>query len=139
MNKVILIGRIANEIELRYTPNRKPVAKFNLAVDKGYNKEKRLESKINNTPTADFFNIVIWGKQAEFVANHTEKGKLIAISGSLQNRSYTDKEGVTKYIIEVISEKAEILEWKKDDRGDKSEEIEEENKINKFTEMPRKA
>ena len=70
MNCVILIGRLTRDPELRYIPNTgTPVATFSLAVDKQLSKEKKMELEAQGRPTADFINIVVWGKQAEHCAN----------------------------------------------------------------------
>lgn len=110
MNSVNLIGRIANEIELKYIPSGKQVVRFTVAVDRAYSKEKRLEEEIKKNPTADFFNIVVWGKLAEFIINNSSKGKLIGINGKLQSGSY-EKEGVKIYTTEVVANSIDILEW----------------------------
>lgn len=111
MNSVNLIGRVVNEIELRYTPSGKQVARFTIAIDKGYSKERRLEEEIKEKPTADFFNIVVWGKLAEFIVKHSSKGKLIGINGRLQSGSYENKEGKKVYTTEVVANNVDILEW----------------------------
>ncbi len=113
MNNVILIGRLRRDPELRYLANTgTPVATFNLAVDKQLSKEKRQELEEKGEPTADFINIVVWGKQAENCANYLAKGRLVAIQGSLQSRSYEAKDGTRRYITEVVASRVEFLEWK---------------------------
>ena len=78
MNKVVLIGRLTRDPELRYltTGSNTAVARFTLAVDKQLSKEKKLEMESRNQPTADFINIVVWGKLAETCSNYLAKGRL---------------------------------------------------------------
>lgn len=112
MNNVVLIGRLTRDPELRYLANTgTPVATFSLAVDKQLSKEKRQELAEKGEPTADFINIVVWGKQAENCANYLKKGILTAVSGRLQSRSYEGKDGIRRYVTEVIASRVEFLEW----------------------------
>lgn len=102
MNNVLMIGRLTKDPELRFVPDSgKAVANFTLAVNREFSKEKK----------ADFFRIVVWGKQAENVATYVSKGKLVAVRGSLQTRNYENKEGVTVYITEILADRIEFLEW----------------------------
>lgn len=114
MNNVALIGRITRDPELRYITSGTAVTKFTLAIDKGLSKEKKQEAERNNQPTADFINIVVWGKLAENVANYTSKGKLIAVQGRIQSGSY-EKDGTRIYTADVVASNIEFLEW-----GDKA-------------------
>lgn len=111
MNSVNLIGRIATEIVLRTTATNLSVASFSLAVDRGYSKEKELEEKEQGNPTADFFNVVIWGKMADVLKEYSSKGKLVGVSGRLQTNNYNNKEGVKVYITEIVANNIDILEW----------------------------
>ena len=95
MNKVILIGRITKDPEIKYTPSGNAFMVFALAVDRGYKDET------GNTPT-DFISCVAWRQQAEFIANYIKKGYLIAISGALQVRSYQAQNGENRIITEVV-------------------------------------
>lgn len=97
MNKVVLIGRLTKEPELRYTPGSgAAVTSFTLAVDK-YNKS-------TGQKEADFIPIVVWGKTAENCANYLSKGSQCAISGRLQTRSYDAKDGTKRYVTEVVAD-----------------------------------
>ncbi|EDT84438.1 single-stranded DNA-binding protein [Clostridium botulinum] len=108
MNKVVLIGRLTKDPELKFTPgNGTAVANFTLAVDRRFSKDGQRE--------ADFIPIVVWGKQAESTANYMSKGKLMGVSGRIQTRSYEAKDGTKRYITEVIAEEVKFLEW-----GDKA-------------------
>ena len=113
MNLVVLIGRLTRDPELRYIPNSgTPVATFTLAVDRELSKEKRQEMESKGQPTADFINIVVWGKQAENCANYLTKGSLVAVQGRIQTRSYEAKDGTRRYVTEIIASQVEFLEIK---------------------------
>lgn len=97
MNKVVLIGRITKDPELRFTPgNGAAVTTITVATDKYNTKTKEHE--------ADFVPVVIWGKQAENTANYLTKGSQVAISGRIQTRSYDAKDGTKKYVTEVVAD-----------------------------------
>lgn len=107
MNKVILMGRICKELELRYvTTNNTPVCTFTLAVDKKFQKQ-------GEERQADFIPIVTWRNQAEFCSKYFVKGMRVAVVGSLQTRSYDDNEGVKRYITEVVADEAHFADGKK--------------------------
>ncbi|MFL0196971.1 single-stranded DNA-binding protein [Clostridium sp. WILCCON 0269] len=106
MNKVVLIGRLTRDPDLRFTPGKgTPVARITVAVDRRFSKDGQKE--------ADFIPVIIWGKQAESAANYMAKGRLIGISGRIQTRSYESKDGVRKYVTEVIADEVQFLEWGK--------------------------
>ena len=105
MNKVVLIGRLTKDPELKFTPgNGNAVANFTVAVD------RRLPNK-DGVREADFVPIVVWGKMAESTANYMSKGKLIGISGRIQTRTYDAKDGTRRYVTEVAAEEVQFLEW----------------------------
>ena len=108
MNKVILIGRLCADVELRRTGSGKAVASYRLAVDRQYKQEGQ--------PEADFFNCVAWGNNGEFAGKYLHKGMKIAIEGRLQSRSY-EKDGAKVYITEIIVEHHEFCEKKSDSSG----------------------
>lgn len=111
MNNVVLIGRLTRDPELRYIPgNGTAVARFSMAVDRGLSREKKQEMEAKNQPTADFINIVVWGKPAENCANYLTKGKMVAIHGRIQTGSY-EKNGQKVYTTEVVATNVEFLEW----------------------------
>lgn len=113
MNLVVLIGRLTRDPDLKYLPGTgTPVANFTLAVDKELSKDKRAELEAAGKPTADFINIVVWGKQAENCANYLAKGRLVAIQGRIQTRSYEAKDGTRRYVTEIIASQVEFLERK---------------------------
>lgn len=96
MNKLEFMGRLTNDVEARYTTDNKMVASFSIAVNRSYVKQGE-ERK------ADFFNIVAFGKQAEFIQKYFSKGQMIALVGRLQNNNYV-KEGKTVYQNQIIVE-----------------------------------
>lgn len=117
INKVILIGRLTKDPELRFLPgNGTAVSTFTLAVDKNLNKDKKQEFEMQNKPTADFLRTVVWGRQAENCANYLAKGRLVAVEGRIETRSYENAEGERIYITEVVAERVQFLEF-----GDKKE------------------
>ena len=116
MNSVVLIGRLTRDPELRYLPNGgTAVCNFSLAVDKDVSREKKQEMESQGKYTADFINIVVWGRQGENCANYLAKGRLVAIQGRIQTGSYDAKDGSKRYTFDVVAERTEFLEW-----GDKN-------------------
>lgn len=112
MNKVVIIGRLTKDPELKYTPgNGAAVTTVTLAVDRRFNQEGKKE--------ADFIPIVIWGKSAESTAQYMRKGLLMGVAGRIQTRSYDAKDGGKRYITEVVAEEIQFLEWGKKD-GDEN-------------------
>lgn len=105
LNRVILVGRVAVEPEMRYTPSGTQVASFVMAVDRN-----RLTSK--GEKEADFIKIVVWGKLAEICAQYLSKGKLIAIEGRLQVQSFEGKDGQKRKTYEVVAETMKMLDRK---------------------------
>ena len=96
-NKVILMGRICHDLELKTTPSGVSVLSFRIAVDRNY-QVKGEERK------ADFFNIVAWRSTAEFVSKYFGKGRMIMVDGELQTRQYVDKNGITQNIVEIVAD-----------------------------------
>lgn len=112
MNSVVLIGRLVKEPELRYIQGSdNAYCRFTLAVDKGMSKEKKQEAELNNRPTADFINIVVWGKQAEHCQKYLQKGRNVAIQGRLQSGSYTAQDGTRRFVTEVWAERVQFIDW----------------------------
>lgn len=104
MNTVILMGRLTKDTELKATNSGLSVCRFTVAVDR-YSKDG--EDK------TDFINCVAWRKTAEFIDNYFSKGQRIALTGSIQTGSYTDKDGRTVYTTDVLVDKVEFCESKK--------------------------
>jgi len=112
VNSVVLIGRLTRDPELRFLPgNGTPVSRFSLAIDKPLSRDKKQELEAKGQPTADFINIVVWGRQAENCANYLAKGRLTAVQGRLQSSSYEGRDGIKRYVTEVVAERVEFLEW----------------------------
>ena len=95
-NKVIIVGNISSEVELKQTPYGTSVCSFNVAVNRF--------SKEPNDPKCDFFTVVAWQTKAEFVSRYFSKGKPILVCGRLENRSWTDKNGNKRILTEIIAE-----------------------------------
>lgn len=105
MNKVLLIGRLTRDPELRFTSGTgNAVATFSLAVDRNYVSQ-------NGQREADFINIVCWRKLAEHVANNLSKGRLVAVSGSIQTRKYQAQDGSNRYVTEIVADEVKFLDW----------------------------
>ncbi len=119
MNNVILIGRLTKDPELRFLPgNGTAVSNFTLAVDKQLSKDKKQEFEAEGKPTADFINIVAWGRLAENCANYLKKGRKTAVQGRLQSRTYDDKNGVRRYVTEVVAKRVEFIDWGDNNKQD---------------------
>ena len=104
MNKTILIGRIANDLELKTVGDGK-VVNFSIAVNKGKDEKGNSE--------ADFFQVVAWNTTGENLIKYTKKGDLIAVEGKLQNRSYDTDNGFKRYVTEIIASNIQYLNTKK--------------------------
>ena len=102
MNKVILIGRLTADPELRYTPSGAAVCSFRIAVDRPFNSQ-------SGEREADFINIVVWNKAAENTAKYMSKGRQIAVEGRLQIRSYDGNDGQRRWVTEVVADRVEFL------------------------------
>jgi single-strand DNA-binding protein len=115
MNRVILIGRLTRDPELRYTPSQRAVCTFNLAVDRGLSKQKRQEAESQNRPTADFPRITVWGVQAENASKYLHKGSQCAVEGRIQTGSYQDQQtGKMVYTTDVVADRVEFLDSRSD-------------------------
>lgn len=117
MNKVILMGRLTKDPEVRYTQTGKVVTQFILAVDRPF-------KDADENKETDFIPVVVWGKAAELVGNSCQKGHRLLIDGRLQIRSYEAKEGGKRWVTEIIANGVEFVERKSDKggtSGDKSE------------------
>lgn len=108
MNKVIIVGRLTRDPDIRYTTNS-TVATFSVAVDRRYKQEGQ--------PDADFPRVIAWGKTAEFIEKYFHKGMKIGIEGRIQTGSYTNKDGQTIYTTDVIAEEVEFVENKAASQG----------------------
>ena len=111
MNKVILMGRLTRDPEVRYSQgaNATAVARFSIAVDRRFKRE--------GEPDADFFNCTCFGKQAEFVERYLRKGTKILTAGRIQNDNYTNKDGQMVYSVRVMVDEIEFAESKNASAG----------------------
>ena len=110
MNKIILMGRLVRDPEVRYTQTGKVVCQFTIAVDRPFsNQEGQRE--------ADFIPIIVWGKQAELCGNSLTKGQRVLVEGRLQIRSYDAKDGSKRWVTEVIANSFEFIERRGDFAG----------------------
>lgn len=107
LNRIILIGRLTADPQLRYTANGNAVTNFTLAVNKSFVGQ-------DGEPGADFIDVVVWRKLAEACANHLAKGRLAAVEGRLEIRSYEDQQGVRRKAAEVVADNVRFLDWGKE-------------------------
>lgn len=129
LNRAILMGRLTRDPELKQTPNNVSVATFSLAVDRNYQSDK------DNKQT-DFINIVAWRHTAEFVSKYFTKGQLVAVEGSIQTRSYQDKDGNNRTVFEVVANQVYFAEKKQNgNASEKQEEPQENFDVNDFEEF----
>lgn len=107
MNKVILMGRLTRDPEVRYSQgeNQTAIARFTLAVNRKYKKQ-------GDSQNADFFNCTAFGKQGEFAEKYLRQGIKVLLTGHIQNDNYTNKEGQKVYGIQIIAEEMEFAESK---------------------------
>jgi single-strand DNA-binding protein len=106
INRVVLVGRLTRDPELRNTTTGKQVVNFGLAVDDPFNKEH-----------TNFFNVSAWGSSADFVAKYLTKGRLVAVDGRLNQRKYTTQDGQERNVVEVVADRVQGLDRPKDDGG----------------------
>ena len=99
MNKVILIGRLTKDVEMRQTPNGVSLARFSIAVTRRFKNS-------NGEYDADFINCIAWRKTGEFIARYFQKGSMMAVVGSIQTRSWDGNDGKKQYATEVIVDEA---------------------------------
>ena len=114
MNKVILMGRLTRDPEVRYTQtNNTLVASFSLAVNRRFARQGEERS-------ADFINIVAWNKTGEFCSKYFKKGQQVAVIGRLQTRTWDDDNGQKHYVTEVVPEEVYFADSKRDGNGEMS-------------------
>ena len=123
LNRVILMGRITQDLEMKQTPNGNNVLSFNIAVERNYAKQ-------GEERETDFITCVAWNKTAEFIGNYFGKGRMIAVDGQLRTRTYDDKNGSRHYITEVYVDNVSFTGEKKADgqaQPQKSYELAQDN------------
>ena len=106
MNKVVLMGRLTKEPEMRATQSNTAVCSFSLAVNRRFKQEGQ--------PDADFINVTAWAKTAEFVSKYFSKGQQVGVIGRMQTRNYDDKDGKKVYVTEVVAEEVYFADSKKE-------------------------
>ena len=121
MNKIFLIGRLTRDPELRYVLSGQPVANFTLAVDRPFKNGQ-------GERDTDFVGIVAWRKSAELVTQHLSKGRLVAVEGRLQIRSYEAQDGTKRKVAEVVADRIQFLDRKNggSSRAEESDPIDDE-------------
>ena len=108
LNRVILMGRITQDLDLRQTPSGTSVLTFNIAVDRSFVKQ-------GEERQADFITCVAWRQQADFISRYFGKGRMIAIEGNLRSRTYDDKNGTKHYVTEVYVDNVSFTGEKRSD------------------------
>lgn len=121
MNKVILLGRLTKDPDVKYTQseNMLAIARYTLAVDRRFKKEGQ--------PSADFINCVAFGKSAEFAEKYMTKGRLFGVIGRIQTRNYENDKKDKVYVTEVVVDEQYFADSKKDDKKDLSELLKEDD------------
>jgi len=122
MNKVILVGRITKDPELKTVQSGSAVVNFTVAI----NRPTTSNNGDQNQSNADYINCVIWNKQAENLAKYVKKGQLIGVEGRIQTRTY-DANGTTRYITEVLCDNVQFLDTKKDNGSSQEQSDDEQN------------
>jgi single-strand DNA-binding protein len=110
INRVVLVGRLTRDPELRTTTTGKSVCDFSIAVG------KRIKPT-DGSPDADFFRVNCWERTAEYVSNYLHKGRLVAVDGRLQARKFTDKDGNNREMVEIVADSVQGLDRPRDDAG----------------------
>lgn len=127
LNRSVLMGRIANDLELKQTPNGVYVTSFRIAVDRNYSS--------NGQKTTDFIKVVAWRQTAEFICNYFSKGRMIAIEGALQTKNYEDKNGSKRTAYEVVIDQAYFADSKQGDNNQASNKPQQKPDFDDFEEL----
>jgi single-strand DNA-binding protein len=104
VNKVILVGNLGKDPEVRYTPSGQAVAKFPVATTDNWTDQSG-----NRQEKTEWHNVVVWGKQAENCGQYLSKGRQVYLEGSIRSRSYDDKDGNKRYITEIVAQRVQFL------------------------------
>ena len=107
VNRVVLVGRLTRDPEMKYTPQGVAVAQMGIAVDR-FSKNEQGEYE------TDFFNVVAWRRSAEFAANYLTKGRLVSVDGRLQTRSWVAQDGTKRSVVEIVADNIQGLDRKGD-------------------------
>ena len=105
LNRVVLVGRLTKDPDLRYTPNGVAVANFTMAVNRPFTNQQ-------GNREADFINCVVWRRPAENLANYMKKGNLIGVDGRVQTRTFEGQDGKTVFVTEIVADSVQFLETK---------------------------
>lgn len=130
MNKVVLIGRLSRDPELRHTTSGMAVCQINVAISRRVGAGKE--------PETDFINVVVWDKQAENVSKYLAKGRQVAVEGRIQTRNYDNNEGKKVYVTEVVATNVEFLGSASDNQTSKQVSI-DENPFDTENEAPQES
>lgn len=128
MNKVVLIGRLTRDPDLRYPSSNVPVANFTIAVNRPFENQ-------NGERVADFINIIVWRKQAENVKKYIGKGSLVAVEGRIQTRNYDGADGKKVYVTEVVADSVQFLESKSQSQS-RNSSFGMDSQMDSFNNMP---
>lgn len=108
VNRVVIVGRMTRDPEMRTTATGKSIVSVSVAVTKKFKPQ-------DGSPDADFFNVSAWDKTAEYISNYLTKGRLIAVDGRLSSRKYTAKDGTEREVVEIVADSVQSLDRPKDD------------------------
>ncbi len=104
VNKVIIIGNLGRDPEVRFTPSGRPVARFPVATSENW-----VDGDGNRQERTDWHNVVVWNKQAEACGQYLSKGRQVYVEGSIRTRQYDDKEGNRRYVTEIVAQRVQFL------------------------------
>lgn len=121
MNRIDLIGRLAADVDLKFTPSGLAMARVTLAVDRPMTKEKKEQEKKDNKPTADFPRLLMMGKLAENASRYIGKGSMVAVEGSIKTSTYENAEGQKIYATDILCERVHFLDQPKRSQPGESE------------------
>lgn len=130
MNKVIQMGRLTHDPEVRYSQNasQTAIARFSIAVPRKFKRE--------GEPDCDFFNCTAFGKQAEFVERYLHKGTKVVVVGRLQNNNYTNKDGQMVYSVQIMVEEIEFAESNGSQQGNEKPKPPQQSDLSDFMQIP---
>src|SRR5699024_9457075 len=121
LNRTVLVGRMVKDLDLRYTQAGKAVGNVSIAVNRPF-------KNASGENEADFIPIVVWGKQAENLANYMKKGSQIGVDGRIQTRTYENNEGRTVFVVEVVADSVQFLEPKSKPQSGDRQQVDTYNK-----------
>lgn len=123
INRVVLVGRLTKDVDLKYTQSGVAVATFTLAVNRPF-------TNAQGEKEADFINIVVWKKQAENAANYLKKGSMAGVDGRVQTRSYEGQDGKRVYVTEIVADSVQFLEPKQEQDNQRKPQQRQNNSFN---------